>query len=259
MPARHAARWLLLIVAGLTGCAGSLAPDRLALLGPFEGRYREIGYEAYYAVQLALNSDANTRLTLLAIDDGGSVTSAVERAVALTEDHTVRAVLLIGPYAVDEAVQRELEAIPALIIGYWGVSAVTHNVQLIAPDGISQRSTAANARDLFVALASVAPFTGSEMLALPQFAALRADTRDIELLSSAPLPNRDFRERYAALSAFAPQPGLIAVLTHESTQSVIQRLATGSDAALSWPDNLSQDGLHYRFSKDGQIIPTSGS
>lgn len=259
MPASRTARWLLLLAIVLAACTGSPVPDRVALLGPFEGRYREIGYEAYYAVQLALNSDASTRLTLLAIDDGGSVANAMERATALTEDHTVRAVLLIGPYATEAAVQQELEGIPAFIIGYWGVSAATNDVQLIAPDGISQRSPAASARDLFVALGSIAPFTGSEMLSLPQFATLRADTRGIELLSSSPLPEPEFRERYAALSAFAPQPSLIAVLAYESTQNVIERLVKGSDAVFSWPVNLSQDGLRYRFSTDGQIVPASGS
>lgn len=259
MPANWTARWLLLLVIGLTACSGSPVPDRVALLGPFEGRYREIGYEAYYAVQLALDGDTSTRLTLLAIDDGGSVASAAERAAALTEDHTVRAVLLIGPYAVDTTVQRQLEGIPALIVGYWGADVATNDVQLVAPDGVSERSPAGSARDLFVALASVAPFTGSEMLTLTQFSTLRADTGDIELLSSARLPEPEFHERYAALSPFAPQPGLIAVLTYESTQSVIERLTTGSDAAFSWPASLSQDGLRYRFSADGQLMPTSGS
>lgn len=260
MPVSYATSWLLLLMIGLTACAGSPTPDRLALLGPFEGRYREIGYEAYYAAQLALKNNASPQQrTLLAIDDGGSIISATERAAALSEDRTVRAVLLIGPFAVDPAVQRELETIPAFIIGYWGVSATTNDVQLIAPADISKRSPAASARDLFEALASTAPFTGSEMLSLPQFAKLSANTSAIEILSSAPLPNPDFREHYAALSAFAPQPGLIAFLTYESAQSIISQLNTGSDTLFSWPGGLSQDALRYRFSAEGQIIPVSGS
>src|SRR5690349_2126250 len=44
----------------LSGCAitpHELTP-RIALLAPFEGRYREVGYNAYYAVRLAF-VDAN--------------------------------------------------------------------------------------------------------------------------------------------------------------------------------------------------------
>ena len=48
--------FLLLLALALTACGASNPelPGKIALLAPFEGQYREIGYNALYAVRLAI-------------------------------------------------------------------------------------------------------------------------------------------------------------------------------------------------------------
>ncbi|MCS7070642.1 MAG: hypothetical protein NZM00_03995, partial [Anaerolinea sp.] len=62
----------LIAIALLTGCTVHQTAPRIALIAPFEGRYREVGYNALYAARLAL-ADAESGVQLLPLDDGGSV------------------------------------------------------------------------------------------------------------------------------------------------------------------------------------------
>src|SRR5689334_20990094 len=76
------------LLIALVGCSGrnNAGIQRIALLAPFEGRNSEIGYDAYYAVRLAIQEHGNDNIELLAIDDGGSSASAMNRAKALASD-----------------------------------------------------------------------------------------------------------------------------------------------------------------------------
>jgi len=74
---------------------------RVALLAPFEGRYREIGYNALYAARLAFTESGFANVELMPIDDGGSVVTAVLRARALTHDPQVIGALILGYQAAD--------------------------------------------------------------------------------------------------------------------------------------------------------------
>ncbi|MBK8025689.1 MAG: hypothetical protein IPK19_30930 [Chloroflexi bacterium] len=66
----------LLILAG--GCAPQATPgiNRVALLAPFEGANRLIGYEALYAARMAAADAGDLWLELLPIDDGNSQASS---------------------------------------------------------------------------------------------------------------------------------------------------------------------------------------
>ena len=63
-------RWglLLLLIPLVTACAiqRTSTPYKIALLAPFEGRYRDVGYDALYAARLAL-SEANLSQIVLAL------------------------------------------------------------------------------------------------------------------------------------------------------------------------------------------------
>jgi hypothetical protein len=71
---------------------------KFVLLAPFEGEAREVGYNAVYAVRLALQ-DAQSPFILLSLDDGGRLDYTLERARALHYDPSVQAVLVLGEHA----------------------------------------------------------------------------------------------------------------------------------------------------------------
>jgi uncharacterized lipoprotein YmbA len=102
-------RWLSLLLLLLSACAVYETPttERLALIAPFEGRDREVGYEALYAARLAL-ADANSALELLPLDDGGTADFAAQRLRALQFDPQVRAVIIMGASASDAQTQAAL-------------------------------------------------------------------------------------------------------------------------------------------------------
>src|SRR4051794_35174325 len=86
---------LLIFALFLSACGVMHTPiTRIALLAPFEGRYREIGYNALYAARLALADAADPQIELLPIDAGGD--QAAERARALSLDPQVKTVILLG-------------------------------------------------------------------------------------------------------------------------------------------------------------------
>lgn len=94
-------RWALPITSVLfllTGCAfpGAVRPTlKIGLVAPFEGRYRYVGYDVIYAIQLALlevNEEggvAGWGVELLAYDDGADPPMAVEQAGKLGVDPAV--------------------------------------------------------------------------------------------------------------------------------------------------------------------------
>jgi hypothetical protein len=86
---------------------------KIALLAPFEGQARAIGYNALYAVRLGLTENNDTALNLLAIDDGGTVELARQRAQAIRQDDSVQIVFVLGEFATNASV---LEALAPLTV-----------------------------------------------------------------------------------------------------------------------------------------------
>src|SRR5574341_465176 len=84
----------------LTACVPSAKPSiKIGLVGPFEGRYREIGEEVIYAVRLAVR-EVNQRgglegytVELVAFDDGGDPDQAAEQAHKMVADPQVVGVM----------------------------------------------------------------------------------------------------------------------------------------------------------------------
>ncbi len=93
---------------------------KIALLAPFEGENRYIGYNALYASWMALAEADQPSSMLLAIDDGGRQDSALDRAKAIKQDPSVRAVLLVGDDALSEPVRQALDGLPLLVVSAEG-------------------------------------------------------------------------------------------------------------------------------------------
>src|SRR5438045_7698640 len=97
---RGAAAWLLLAALIAAACMPVTRPVvKIGLVAPFEGRYREVGYEVIYAVRLAVREAnaaggvAGFSVELTALDDGGDPASAAEQARKLGTDPQIAGVI----------------------------------------------------------------------------------------------------------------------------------------------------------------------
>jgi ABC-type branched-subunit amino acid transport system substrate-binding protein len=95
VPAPALLRLVLLALGVLSACAPVARPAvKIGLVGPFEGRYRDTGYEVIYAVRLAVR-EANQRglggygLELLSLDDSGEADMALTQAKKMATDPQV--------------------------------------------------------------------------------------------------------------------------------------------------------------------------
>lgn len=231
---------LMLLACGLVAACSPTQSQpsvgKIALLAPFEGRYRDIGYEALHAARLAFNDYADLSLDLLPLDDGGSAASAQDRALALRQDPSVQAVLLLGNDATSPHVQDALEGLPSIIIGYWGNAPQATSFALSHSEVDERISWTASLSELSNA---AMPLAAGEVLSLPQVQLLRDDLSGITIVSSGSLPTDDFRQRYQGNDPFAPEPSLLATLTYDATALLIESLHT--DQLL---DTITFDGLN---------------
>ncbi len=217
---------LLLMLLFLTSCAVYRTENiiKIALLTSFEGRYREIGYNALYAAQLALQDNQATHIHLLSVDDGGSIESAVSRAQALRRDSAVKMVLVMGIFSTHATVQRALGDIPVLIVGHWNATPISQNIFMLASSEIANIVTLATD---FAVTDSLPPnVIGSEILALAQIPKLHTALENITIISSGTLPDADFREQYLNMGLFVPEPGVWATLTYDAVALTLQAIQT---------------------------------
>jgi hypothetical protein len=236
-------KWLLLAL-GLCAC-GLQHPSeisRIALLAPFEGRYREVGYDAYYATRLAISEAGNSAVELLAVDDGGSVEGAVERAKALVKDPLVRIVIALGYTAADAQTQRAFGDLPVLIVGQWGSKPASQHIFMMENAHAEDSLSLSGIIPITGAGSLAAPLTGSEVVALKQFALLRADTDGVRIESSSTLPDAAFRERYLKSGLFVPEPGLLATLTYDTANMALEAMQR-SDVQQAL-ETLSYSGIN---------------
>lgn len=259
------AAFMLALLAFSASCAG--APiQRVALLAPFEGRYREVGYDAYYAAQLAMQDFGRPTVELLAVDDGGETASAIQRARALASDPLVKIVVALGYAATAAETQAALAEVPVIIVGNWGARPLSSSAFMLSNPEIAARITAPH--DVTEAATSAAPLVGSEMLALEQFRKLRANLMGIEIVSSASPADAAFRQRFLASGLYAPEPGLLATLNYDAIALALQAIQSeDTAAALRQIEHQGlngvirfQDGywlgapLHiYRYTTNGEL------
>ncbi len=205
--------WIMLLV---SACApGPREISRIALLAPFEGRYREVGYNALYAAKLALQ-DTYSSIELLPVDDGGTVGSAADRARALAGDPLVKAVVVLGYAATDADTQRAFGDLPVLVVGSWGAKPETNNILVLSNPFVDEMVTVFSRAGVTEAARFETPLSGGEVVALEQFTRLRPSLDGIRVLSSGGLPDAAFSERYAQAGLYVPAPGLLATLTYDA-------------------------------------------
>lgn len=215
---------LLVIVMTASACAVSKtdSPIKIALLAPFEGRYREIGYDAFYAARLAVQESGMGNMELLAVDDGGSVASAVDRARAIARDPLVRAVVVLGYDAAHESVQQAFGNLPVFIAGNWQTTAQSDNVFIVSHPDIPAMLSYSGRLDVTEAARVEAPFVGGDVFTLTGFVRLRDDLQGITVVSSGCIPDAAFRQKYLDSAEFAPEPGLLAVVVYKILRIVIK-------------------------------------
>ena len=213
--------WFLpLLIVILSGClAKTENPVKIALLAPFEGSYREVGYEALYAAQLAMADSGTPYFELLALDDGGSIESAKGRARAILHDPAIRATLVLGNQASADAVQNAFGNHPVMIVGHWNAHPVGENTLILT------------SREIDPLLTQSTEEIGSEMLILQDI----LPGSSFQIVSSANLPDALFRKRYVESNPFAPEPGLFATLTYDATALAIQSVI----------NNTPMKDIHY--------------
>lgn len=225
-----AARLWLMIAILLSGCAVVQGEEvaKIVLLAPFEGRYREVGYNALYAARLAFADSGVQNVDLYPVDDGGSPESAAQRAAAFQYDPTVKLVIILGIDAADESVQEALSPLPTIIVGHWDSAPSFSHVVMLANAAIDERLGEMSFSSVTAAAEAEAPLVGDEMLALQQFPLLREDLTGITILSSASLPDAAFTARYGQGDPFAPEPGLLATLTYDAARLAIEAVRSNT-------------------------------
>ncbi len=203
---------LLLVLAG---CAPSVAvPQRIALLAPFEGRYRELGYELLYAARLAIADSGSSHVELLPVDDGGTAESAALRAQALAANPYIVAVIAAGYPAASVQAQAAYGDLPVVVIGGWAAGRTYERAYLLAHPEIAASTSS---RDLLALAEQSPPLVGGDVLALRAFIDLyAADPADMTIVSAASLPDAAFRERYLASDLYVPEPGLLATTGYDA-------------------------------------------
>jgi ABC-type branched-subunit amino acid transport system substrate-binding protein len=232
-----------------TACAVAKAEpiQRIALLGPFEGRYREVGYDALYAARLATQDAGDLQLELFPVDDGGSTQSAASRAEALSLDPLVKAVIALGYAATSSDAQQAYGDLPVLVVGSWDAEPQTENIFILASADLRSRLTAPEHIDVTDAARLDAPIVGGDVFALAQFPKLRDTLDGVTVVSSGQLPDVTFTTRYRGSDQFAPQPGLLATLAYDAVrmaaQSILDTSGSRSDVRQSIASNGGRPGL----------------
>lgn len=217
---------MILAMFVISSCAvvQSGSVTKIALLAPFEGRYREIGYNALYSVRLAMTDSGLQDVNLLAVDDGGTVKSAVDHIKALNIDPAVEAIIVLGQFASHPDVQQANDK-PLIIVGYWGHESVNNTLMAVNPDIIGEATANQDITILTV------DERLNDLYSLEQVTDLHENTGTIEILSSGSFPNVDFRERYINSDIYVPEPNLLATLTYDIMGLILTSLQT--DTPLS--------------------------
>lgn len=233
--------WLTL--AGLlSSCAVAQSGriKKIALLAPFEGQYRRIGYNALHAARLAIADAGSREIQLLAVDDGGAVASAIKRIQALNTDPAVEAILALGKAASHPAVQAVNDR-PLIIIGSWGHDRADEHTFYAAHPSIVQQQL------------------DSDLLILG--GDLDDNLDEIVLVSSGSLADEAFYQRYTQDDLHAPAPNLLATVVYDVSRLALEALMSGGDIAqarhegingtIEFEDGYWRDAPLHSFRYDG--------
>lgn len=255
---------------------------KIGLVAPFEGRYRDLGYEVIYAVRLAVR-EANAAggllghdVELVALDDGGSPEAAAEQARKLSVDAGVLAVVghWLDPTTLAAAPVYSAAGLPwlatttgALPPGSFRLWLTPSAVNAAAgPEAQACPAPCDSLEDLawlhqVRAQHADAAVIGPPLWGQPQFTALAgADAEGAYFVAPAPYPSDStdpaFAERYAAISG-GVEPRFNAVLAYDAAHVLFaaierslkdgrQATRAGVAAALAQTDLAGLSG-HISF------------
>lgn len=259
----------------VSGC-GTPPPrlSYLALLAPFEGRYREVGYDLLYATRLGLADAQLSNVELLPIDDGDSTQDAVDRARALALNSDVRAVLVGGVAATAPETLEAFDDLPVVVIGGWGVDVNDDDKFVLASASLSRQLTpSVSQADIEATAVFDTAIIGSEIFGLKQLPDLHDDLSRITVITSAAPPDATFRERFLTSGLFVPEPGLLVTLAYDAAKLTAQaisddqptrrvvrdRIATidysGLNGSIRFEDGYWADApiFEYRYTVEGLL------
>ena len=233
---------------GLAACLPVTRPVvKIAFVAPFEGRYRDIGYEVTWAFRLAVR-EANLAggvggysIEILSLDDSGDPAQAAEQARKVAADPQVAAVIGHWRESTTQAAAPVYDAagIPLVATGssnelprsayrLWLTEAVYGEA---APEARHCPLPCDSLDDLtwLSAAGPAVAVAGPVLWELNQFATL-AGTRaeGAYIIAPAPLPSDldspTFADNYRPLS-FGTEPRSNAVLAYDATRLVLRAVA----------------------------------
>ena len=259
MPVRSlgtAAVWLVVALLLMPGCVPVTQPViKIGLVAPFEGRYRDVGYEVIYAVRLAVR-EANAAgglagygVELTALDDSGDPDAAAEQARKLGTDPQIAGVigdwldattLSAAPVYVAEGIPllaTAAIALPPQAFRLWLTSADIREAATggeLCPlpcDSLENLDWLAHAR----AGNGATPIFGPPLWGEPQFTALAGSRANgIRFVLPAPLPvnsnDPGFAVRYRAISN-GVEPRSNAVLAYDAARMLFAAIAQSAQGS----------------------------
>ena len=243
--------WLLAAALLVSACVPVTRPViKIGLAAPFEGRYRDVGYEVIYAVRLAVR-EANAAgglggyaVELTALDDGGDPASAAEQARKMSSDAQIMGVIgdWLDPttlnaapvYAADGLpyLATATTALPPAAFRLWLTTAALRDAAAggelcaLPCDSLEDLSWLSQTR----ATGSTRPIFGPPLWGQSQFATLAGGLADgVRFVSPAPFPaettDPGFAVAYRAISN-GVEPRANAVLAYDAARllfAAIQR------------------------------------
>jgi ABC-type branched-subunit amino acid transport system substrate-binding protein len=213
----------------ITACLPVTRPVvKIALVAPFEGRYRNVGYEVLYAVRLAVR-EANANggiagysIDLFALDDSGDVKAAIEQALKVAADPQVVGIIghWLGELTTAAAPEYDGAGLPLLATGY-AADLPASAFRLGFPESPCAQMAG-----------TVCPESAEELRLAEAEGQTSGDTLSIIVPAPLPADSTDpaFADRYRAISN-GTEPSFNAVLAYDAAYllfDAIERAVNGS-------------------------------
>jgi len=224
---------------------------KIALVAPFEGRYRDVGYEVIYAARLAVREAnasggiAGYSVELLALDDSGDPDLAVAQARKVAADPLVVGVIGHWLDTTTRAAAPEYDAegipllattsspnLPASAFRLWPTDDA---LKAAMPDALHCPAPCDSLENLDWLMTndqspvSNLQIVGPPLWGQPQFVSLAGDAAEgVYFVAPAPLPadsaDPSFADRYRAISN-GVEPRSYAVLAYDATRLLFDAIA----------------------------------
>ena len=224
---------------------------KIALVAPFEGRYRDVGYEVIYAARLAVREAnasggiAGYSVELLALDDSGDPDMAVAQARKVAADPLVVGVIghWLDTTTLAAAPEYDAEGIPLLATtsspnlpaSAFRLWPTDDALKAAMPDALHCPAPCDTLENLdWLITNDQSPISnlqivGPPLWGQPQFVSLAGDAAEgVYFVAPAPLPadsaDPSFADRYRAISN-GGEPRSYAVLAYDATRLLFDAIA----------------------------------